>query len=421
MNALFAAIAVYTVSVYGSMAMMSLGAGLFTVGWLAQRRAKALIDLRTAITSPLLAPSLALAAACIASLAWAHFSGADFLGMRPEIHWLEDTRKLWHLGFPFLLAAALSSAVENTLKRLTKLWLALALAAGTLGIVQHFVPIYKPMELPDGGLRGLYHATGLAGFHLSYASIMSFPTMAWLVILGWRARREGFSRLTVGISAGCAMLLVANHFTYSKIAWAAVPFAALVSAPLLLKGRKGILTMAAVLALTAAVFSSKTVRERFVGVRTINDRLILWEANMAMIKVRPLLGVGWHHNSELTEAYYRTHGVRSHFEHVDVTAFHSHAHNTIIDQWSSTGTLGLAALLWWLGTAFLMSWRLFKDGIKPFYRLLGLAFFAGWICFHINGLTQTNFWDAKVMHQMGWVTALLMELHRRGLPRRGPV
>lgn len=402
--------------------MMSIGAAVFTAGWLLLRRGKALADLKAAATgSPLLAPSLALAAACVASLAYAHFSNADFLGMRPQIHWAEDTRKLWHLAFPFLLAAALSALPEASLKKLLKLWLALGLASAALGVVQHFVPLYKPMELPDTGLRGLYHATGMAGFHLSYASIMAFPTMAWLVTLGWLTRREGLGRRAAAVAAACTLFLVANHFTYSKIAWIAVPLAAGLCAPLLLKGRRGFIAVALVIAATAGIFSSKVARERFRGVRTINDRLILWEANMAMVKERPLLGVGWHHNSELTEAYYKTHGVRSHFENVDVTAFHSHAHNTVIDQWSSTGTLGLAALLWWLGAALALCWRLFRQGPRPFYKLCGLAFLAGWICFHVNGLTQTNFWDAKVMHQMGWVTAFTMELYRRGLLRRGRV
>jgi len=37
----------------------------------------------------------------------------------------------------------------------------------------------------------------------------------------------------------------------------------------------------------------------------------------------------------------------------------------------------------------------------------------GWFCLHLNGLTQANFWDAKVLHQIGWVTALTMEVYRR--------
>ena len=28
-----------------------------------------------------------------------------------------------------------------------------------------------------------------------------------------------------------------------------------------------------------------------------------------------------------------------------------------------------------------------------------------WIVFHLNGLTQVNFWEAKVQHQMAWVIA----------------
>ncbi len=36
------------------------------------------------------------------------------------------------------------------------------------------------------------------------------------------------------------------------------------------------------------------------------------------------------------------------------------------------------------------------------------AFFCAWLTFMLNGLTQENFWDAKVTHQMSFVIAWML-------------
>ena len=66
------------------------------------------------------------------------------------------------------------------------------------------------------------------------------------------------------------------------------------------------------------------------------------------------------------------------------------------------GILGFAAWLAWSLFAFQVAWRLRRrPGLFP----LGTALFCAWLVLQLNGLTQVNFADAKVLHQLMWVMA----------------
>jgi len=119
----------------------------------------------------------------------------------------------------------------------------------------------------------------------------------------------------------------------------------------------------------------------------------VWSANIEMIKQFPVFGVGWHHNSELSHAFYTSKGIKG---------FESHGHNNFIDQWATTGLFGLLSYLWWCLAIVVMSFKIYRANHDLLWRSLGLGFVGGWFCLHLNGLTQANFWDAKVLHQ-NWV------------------
>ncbi len=67
-----------------------------------------------------------------------------------------------------------------------------------------------------------------------------------------------------------------------------------------------------------------------------------------------------------------------------------------------TGILGLLAWLAWVGVTLGLAWASVRRG-----RTGGFArgVLCAWVVFHINGLTQVNFWESKVLHQMMWVVA----------------
>lgn len=410
----------YTACVYGPMAAMSIGAGVVGAAWVVLRRGELHRDVMAFRSSPLFAPTLVFAFACLWSLVWASATGLAFMGKKPTIDWIGDSRKAWHLFFPLILAPMLATLTAARLRSVAKLWLGLGLASAVLGIVQYYVPLFNPDRLPhldyatyskSSGLldvfRGSYHATGMAGFHLSYAVIIAFPAAVSLAVLAVLYRREGVSRRTRVAALATILFFMANVFTYSKMAWAAMPLTVVLIALIGFRGRPRY-AIFGLLAIFCAVWgSSSEFRLRFQGTDTIRDRVEVWSANIEMIKRFPVFGVGWHRNSELSRAYYENKGIKG---------FESHAHNNLIDQWATTGLFGLGAFLWWSVAIVFMSLRVYKSNHDLLWRSIGLGFVGGWFCLHLNGLTQANYWDAKVLHQIGWVTALTMELYRRHRP-----
>lgn len=405
----FFVVVVYSLAVYGSMAVMSIGAALVGARYLYDRLN---LKERSTSRSPLLAPSLALALACAWSLIWAKISGLTFFSQAPDIQWGKDLAKLWHLAFPFVLAALFQKLSAEKLRQIFRVWFGASVIIAMVAIVQHYVPLFKPMALPDRGLEGLYHATGFTGFHLSFASILIFPNMVAYALLFVRARRSWFDRSFVALSACALLLTVATILTYSKMAWIALP------ASLLLLGFIGLKKwgrwsfVALVLFATALGSQSEAVKSRLTGLRTINDRYLLWQVNGEMIRQFPFFGVGWHHNSDLSYAYYKAKGVNSFQDLWIHEGFASHAHNNIIDQWATTGTVGFLAFLWWNAIAILLTYRVYKSNHQYWVRGFALGILVAWLGFHLNGMSQTNFWDAKVMHQLGWVTAMILALSK---------
>ncbi len=415
---LFYTALLYSICIYGTMAVMSIGAGLTLAAWLGLRRSHYRTDLRAMRDSPVFWPTVFLGVACLWSLVWAKFSGLTFYGMRPTISW-DDTRKSWHLVFPFILFAIFSTLSAPQLRQVVRVWFCFGVASAVLGIVQYYIPLYEPMMLPhthyEGHVAGTgwlalfegrWHATGLAGFHLTYAAIIGFPAAFSLAVMAVLFRREGFSRRTGLVAVTTLLFFIANLCTFSKIAWLAMPLTAVLIAVVGFKGRPRYLVLSAIVAFCVLFGCSSAFRERMgADTRTYTERQQIWAVNFEMIRQFPIFGVGWHRNSELSHAYYD--------KVLHAEGFESHAHNNVLDQWATTGLFGLVGFVWLNAVLVLMSFRLYRNTHDLLWRSLGLGLVAGWFCLQLNGLTQVNWWDARVMHQIGWVTAITMEGYRR--------
>jgi O-antigen ligase len=82
-----------------------------------------------------------------------------------------------------------------------------------------------------------------------------------------------------------------------------------------------------------------------------------------------------------------------------------HAHNNFLEILGGTGLFGaLAWLAWWAGV-LVLAWRARKIS-EPTQFALGVL--AAFFVFHLNGLTQVNFWEAKVLHQLTFVIAWVL-------------
>jgi O-antigen ligase len=130
----------------------------------------------------------------------------------------------------------------------------------------------------------------------------------------------------------------------------------------------------------------------------IHERQDLWEANLEMFKQRPLAGVGLKHNQELSGFY-----LMEKYHATDV--FSGHAHNNVLDFLGGTGIIGLIAFLIWCYFPF--KWTL-RPGVRVCGYNLSAGFFCALLVFQLNGLTQVNFWEAKVQHQLMWSIAWIL-------------
>lgn len=394
---------VYLASSLVSMAAMSIGAGIFLgcliygTGGPRALWGKLVEASREPAIRIYLWLAVALAAACALSLVSGSLSPMGYGGKFVQIDLAKDLPKLWYLFWPLPLVLGWRAMSEATKTRTLRTWLLFFGLISIVGIVQYFIGWPRPQGIPG---TTHYHATMFLGHHLSTASIWIFPFFicldgAWKSSL---AEKLGLPRLALAILA----LLSATTLmlTWSRILWVALPAAILVWVWLSLPRRVSVsLTL---LVAVAMAFASQhpVIQARYADKYGFVTRFDLWQANFEFFKERPIFGVGWRHNNELSGYY-----LMDKLQTDDV--FSGHAHSTPLDFLGGTGALGtLAYLAWSIGVLIL----LFRPGTPAVLRH---ALFCAWVAFHINGLTQLNFWEGKVTHQMMIALALALAWRER--------
>ncbi len=387
------AFALYAVSTLLAMAVMSISAAVLAgvlVAALGGPRGFARA-LRETLAAPgarrYLWASVALAAACALSLIGLALAPLVIGGHFEEAHLARDLAKAWYLFWPLALAPGLALLTRAERAFVLRAWILAFAALSVLGIFQHYWGWPRPQQIPG---TDRFHATLFLGHHLSVASIFIFPFFAALDFL-LKPGELGLPRwfVALALALGSATLF----FTSSRMLWIALPVG-LLAWILWNLPRRFSVPLGGVLGL--GVFAASfhpVVRQRFGQDLTMWEREHLWKANLEFFRQRPLTGVGWHHNIDLSGWYLlKTYGG----DHV----FSGHAHNNFLDLLGSTGALGAAAWLAWCAVAVWPLWLAARRGITPAYGLL-----CAWLVFHLNGLTQLNFWEGKVEHQLSWVVA----------------
>jgi O-antigen ligase len=295
------------------------------------------------------------------------------------------------------------------MKRITVLraWLGTFVLLSAVGVVQHFTGWPRPQAIP--GVPGRFHATLFLGHHLSVASVFIFPFFVLLDFLRQTPSSKAAAlapsradRIAVFprwfLLIGAVLGFMTLGLTYSRTLWVALPIGialwALLSAPRKLR----VPVVIAIILAAASATQVPWVKSRLSAQMGIHTREDLWEANLKMFESRPLTGVGLKHNQELSGYYLME---KYHSSNV----FSGHAHNNVLDFLGGTGLIGLLAwIVWWV---FIFRWT-----ICPGVRVVGYDLSLGLLCalvvFQLNGLTQVNFWEAKVQHQLMWAVAWLL-------------
>lgn len=392
-NALFIALCLYAVCSLVSMATMSIGAGIVALAWGIHSRfsTRALRELAQGERRPFAKASSALAFAVCLSLLSAVLYPYVVAGKTARIDWGHSLGKLWYLFFPLLLSSALLSVTPPQRRVIFNFWIGTFFVLSIFGVFQFFLGFGAP---PIPAVEGRFHPVLFQGHHLSVASIWIFPLFAALDS-AWASNspRARSATLFYGLAAFVGALVL--FLTWARSVWFALPVGFLIWFWLRLPRAQRLVGLIAVAVGAAWALTRDQFWHRLLT-GGIFERVELWKANLTFFLDRPITGVGFRLNSELSHFFLSE---KTGSENV----FSSHAHNQLLDTASTLGIVGLIAWCAWMGIAL-------RAGFRA--RSRGYVWATGWLCamvvFLLNGLTQSNFWEGKVLHQISWTVAWMI-------------
>lgn len=384
-----------------SMATMNLAAGLVGIILLLLIGGEGVLEkwkkeLQFEETRRYVKASLILCGVLLISLLGAAVFPVSYNQTIPEMNWFKDVGKFWYFFWPVLLAISfrlLSQAQRDWVLRCW--WIAFGILS-VIGIQQYFTGWPRAQVIPYD--RERFHTVLFLGHHLSVASVWIFPFFLGLDSL--RLKRPILNKkilIPILILGATTMFL-----THSRLLWISVPIGFMIWLcwDLPPKWRRN----AVVIALIGAIgmFFTPMVQKRLAHTEFgIGHRIALWEANLDFFSKRPLTGVGFRKNIELSKHYLTEKNPKN---SKLFGVFGGHAHSNPLEVLGGAGILGFLAWFVWSFLIFQILWK----AIKNQKANLAVGALCAWIVFHLNGLTQVNFWEGKVMHQMMFSVAWIL-------------
>jgi O-antigen ligase len=400
---LYWAFLIYSVLSLSAMAFMSIGVSLLIVAVVFDRGGpkrfyeEFLAILRIEAVRTYGIASLLFCIACFVSLICARFFPLAFAGKSTPIHLLRDMAKTWYLLLPLILLIGWRRLLPDQKTTVFKTWFIFFGILSAVGVVQFFTGLPRAQANPQ--LPGYYHVVLLLGHHLSVASIWIFPFFAILDVLfdrdSIKKLKIPFPILLLFFGLGSFSLF----FSYSRTLWVAMPVGLILW--VWIKLPRKFATWGTVIAISLGIILYQTpqFKYRMQSQIGISQRTELWTANLEFLKARPMTGVGLGKNHELSLYYFQ-----QKYPH-QTDFFIGHAHNIYLEMISGLGLFGFFAWILWLTAAICPLVRSCKNKLPLNFSH---GFLAAWTVFLINGVTQVNFWDGKVLHQVMWVTSLAL-------------
>lgn len=370
--------------------------------------ARTALFLKFPFLSKYVAASSLLILACILSLISARFFPLEYNGRSVPVNWFKDLSKMVYFILPVIWALGWAELTYPQRRTVIATWLTTFGILSILGVLQVFTG--WPRAQPNPNLPGFYHAILFLGHHLSVASIWIFPF--FVVLDYWSlkytgkhtgAKQQDILKIKSPLPHGLLSLFVffglaTLFFTYSRTLWIGLPIGLGIWVIRKVPRKYVALLLGAVLILGLAASQAPILRERVTSAMGIQDRIELWKANIDFFRKRPLFGVGLGKNQELSGYYFQA-------LHPDQKEFFiGHAHAIYLEVLSGLGIFGTAAWIIFISVLFSRLRELISK--KPTQDIY-LGIFCALIVFLINGLTQVNFWEGKVLHQLMWVIAFL--------------
>jgi hypothetical protein len=419
------ALSIYLICTLTAMATMSLGFVVLLIAWLIPWiqngfRIQAIYQTPTPWFKQYRLWGWILLIACWTSLSAAGIFPKSYAGHEPEVT-LHGYLKIWYLMIPGILLGVYAQASQKTeisWGSLLKPWWMMTIVLSGIGFIQFFTgwPVAQPIPTNPGR----FHAILFLGHHLSTASIILFPAFTALAIaIGSHLRKDssllqhGITKSLVWMSAAGGLLIL--FLSYARTAWLTLLIGLAIVAQYFFGKRitkKQWIASTASISIALIAFSqTELVKERITNLMGVSERFWLWKVNFQYFLDRPLLGIGWLKTQEMARYF---------FDEFDPQRIHGnfvgHAHSNFFEMLGGTGLIGFTAFLAWSWFTIRLANRLRQDFLKTGDAVLSDFCFGiqtALILFHINGLTNVNFWEGKVMHQQMLAVGLLLILDRK--------
>lgn len=330
--------------------------------------------------------------ACALSLLSFAFFPLSFLKQSPSASiGYRDFLKLLYFFFPILFTLGWKNLSHTNQIKVLRTWIITFCCFSAIGVAQIFTG--WPRSQPNPTLPGYFHTSLFFGHHLSTASILIFPFFASLDVLSKKqyCHTLGLNRFFLFLS--CLLGLITLVFTYSRTLWFGLVIGLLFWIIHQFSAKKTFILILFLLSTTTLMLKQPLFQNRIHVKMGIDERVGLWKANFIFFQKRPFFGIGFGKNLQTVTDYYQWKYPNEHH------FFVGHAHSIYLELLAGLGIVGLIAGLLWL------IW-IFKALKKP--TLFSKGLLSAWIVFCINGLTQVNFWEGKVLHQVMWVTGMLL-------------
>ncbi|MCS6924958.1 MAG: O-antigen ligase family protein [Candidatus Binatia bacterium] len=324
------------------------------------------------------------------------------------LHSLAGYRKLWLVGAFFVTYSLIEDVREA--EWLVSLWVAGAAVVAAYGIVQHFTGIDWARELlgkPSNldpfwfGRHEGFRTKGLHPSGITYAHNLLFP-LVMVSVLFFSPTTTRRQRLLY--AGGWGLMVFALLFSLTRGVWVAYLTVLLLLG--VIKGRTALPGVVAGVVLCGLFLfgAGAGVRERAWSLFDLEQNLgrsQIWQANLDMIRERPLLGWGYGNYRKFRDPYYRR------YPGADTTA---HAHNTFLQLWVDAGMVGLGAFLFLFGVILQRGWAAYRCLTQEPWRSMILGCILGVTGFLLGGMTQYNFGDAEAVMVMWATVGVLVRL-----------
>lgn len=333
---------------------------------------------------------------CFVSLLSTHFFPITLANTAHMPQW-SSLQKLWFLILPISVTTVLtyqnnySSAKSDLVKKTMDVVWGVTILLGLLAAVQYFTGWPRPQTIPT---TNRYHATLFLGHHLSVTSVLIFPTMtacAYAVVnfienkkINWLATLASFAGILI------------MFLSYSRMAWLATPVLLLVLLLWVLPKKLKLVLLAAFIISIVVLYQQPFIQSRLNWHSGINERFELWKMAWALFQERPWTGIGWLQFHDISKLYFLEidpEGLQKHFT--------GHAHNIFLEMLSDLGIFGFLSWLTMILYPMFLGIKISKSkSIPTLYRSIAIGITIALLGILLNGLTQVNFWEGKVAHQI---------------------